>query len=111
LRLASAAGELLCEVKSVGAARGRVALFPDAPTLRGARHLALLSRLARRGVGTAVVFCAQRGDVEAVQADAGIDEPFARGLASARRAGVRVAALACEARPDGMELRQEVPVF
>src|SRR5713101_9624637 len=47
LLLRSPSGEdIACEVKSVGAARGGVALFPDAPTLRGLRHLALLARLA-----------------------------------------------------------------
>jgi sugar fermentation stimulation protein A len=111
LRLLGPGGELLCEVKSVGAARAGVALFPDAPTERGSRHLALLSRLARRGDATAIVFCAQRGDVEAIRADAAIDEPFARGLDRARRAGVRVAALACEATPRGMRLRGEIPVL
>jgi sugar fermentation stimulation protein A len=113
LRLAGPPGELLCEVKSVGAAREGIALFPDAPTERGVRHLALLSRLARRpdAPGTAVVFCAQRGDVTAVRADAAIDEPFARALERARRAGVRVAALACEATPRGMRLRGEIPVL
>src|SRR5438105_2050485 len=39
-------GEVLCEVKSVGAQRGGVALFPDAPTLRSGRHLAPLTRPA-----------------------------------------------------------------
>src|SRR5205085_7903661 len=43
------AGGWLCEVKSVGAAHAGVALFPDAPTLRGARHLALLAALSRKG--------------------------------------------------------------
>src|SRR5207302_1448718 len=32
-------GDVLCEVKSVGAALDRTALFPDAPTLRGTRHV------------------------------------------------------------------------
>src|SRR5207237_79875 len=54
--------EVLCEVKSVGAARAGIALFPDAPTARGLRHLALLSRLARSGRPAALVFCAQRRD-------------------------------------------------
>jgi sugar fermentation stimulation protein A len=98
-------------VKSVGAARGGVALFPDAPTSRGARHLALLARLSRKGVGSALVFCAQRGDVEAVRADDAIDAPFAHALRRARRAGVRVAALLCEATPRGMLLRGEIPVL
>jgi len=103
--------EALCEVKSVGAAREGVALFPDAPTTRGVRHLALLSRLARRGHPTALVFCAQRGDAVAVRADADIDPLFARALRSASRAGVRLAALCCEATPAGMRLLGEIPVL
>jgi sugar fermentation stimulation protein A len=103
--------EVLCEVKSVGAAREGIALFPDAPTTRGLRHLALLSRLARGGHPTALVFCAQRGDAIAVRADAEIDPLFARALRTASRAGVRLAALACEATPAGMRLIGEIPVL
>ena len=104
-------GDVLCEVKSVGAARDGVALFPDAPTLRGLRHLALLSRLARRGRRCAVVLCAQRGDVRAVQADAHIDPAFARALRQAAAAGVRLGAIRCSAHPLGMELDCEIPVI
>ncbi len=104
-------GEVLCEVKSVGAARDGVALFPDAPTLRGLRHLALLSRLARKGRRCALVLCAQRGDVRAVKADADIDPAFARALRRAARAGVRVGAIACAAHLRGMELQGEIPVL
>jgi sugar fermentation stimulation protein A len=100
-----------CEVKSVGAARDGVALFPDAPTLRGLRHLALLARLARRGLPAALVLCAQRGDARAIAADASIDPAFARALRLVRRRGVRVAGLACAAQPDGMELLGPVPIL
>ena len=103
--------EVPCEVKSVGAARDGIALFPDAPTLRGLRHLALLSRLACRGLPAALVLCAQRGDVRAIAADAAIDAAFARALRSARRAGVVIAGLACAAHPDGMELLGPIPVL
>ncbi|GAC1337455.1 MAG: DNA/RNA nuclease SfsA [Myxococcales bacterium] len=102
---------VLCEVKSVGAARDGIALFPDAPTLRGVRHLALLVRRARRGLRSAIVFCAQRGDVRAIAADAEIDAAFASALRRARRAGVEVAGLVCAAAPDGMRLVGEVPVL
>jgi len=102
--------DVLCEVKSVGAAREGVALFPDAPTIRGVRHLALLSRLSRRGHPTALVFCAQRGDATSVRADVDIDPLFARALRIASRAGVRLAALGCEATPAGMRLIGEIPV-
>jgi len=112
LLLRSPSGEdIACEVKSVGAARGGVALFPDAPTLRGLRHLALLARLARRGLPAALVLCAQRGDVRAIAADESIDPAFARALRAARRAGVAVAGLCCAAHPGGMELVGPVPVL
>src|SRR6267154_746382 len=106
-----ASRDVLCEVKSVGAARDGVALFPDAPTTRGLRHLAVLSRLARGGHPTALIFCAQRGDAIAVRADAEIDPLFARALRTASRAGVRLAAMACEATPVGMRLSGEIPVL
>lgn len=104
-------GDVLCEVKSVGAARDGVALFPDAPTLRGLRHLALLSRLSRRGRRCAVVLCAQREDVRAVAADAEIDPAFARALRRAAAAGVRIGAIRCAAHLGGMEPRGEIPVL
>src|SRR5438067_987981 len=103
--------DVVCEVKSVGAARDGVALFPDAPTTRGLRHLALLSRLARTGRPAALVFCAQRRDAVAVRADSAIDPLFARALREASRAGVRLAAMACDATPEGMLLLHEVPVL
>ena len=112
LLLRSPSGEdIACEVKSVGAARGGVALFPDAPTLRGLRHLALLARLAGRGLPAALVLCAQRGDVRAIAADESIDPAFARALRAARRAGVAVAGLCCAAHPGGMQLLGPVPVL
>ena len=104
-------GEVLCEVKSVGAAKDGLALFPDAPTLRGARHLRLLAARARRGQSSAVVFCAQRGDVTAIAADESIDPDFAKSLRAARRAGVRVCGLVCEATPPGMLPVREVEVL
>ena len=102
---------LLCEVKSVGAAQQGIALFPDAPTLRGARHLALLAALSRKGSRCAVVFCAQRGDVRAVAPDEAIDPDFAAALRRARRAGVLLLALRCAATLPGMELHGEIPLL
>jgi sugar fermentation stimulation protein A len=111
LLLSGPEGDVLCEVKSVGAARDGIALFPDAPTERGARHLRLLAERAKRGHKTAVVLCAQRGDVGAIAADEEIDPLFARELRRARRAGVIVAGLLCNALPSGMRLLREVPVL
>ena len=105
------ASSLLCEIKSVGAQRDGVALFPDAPTLRGVRHLKLLAALSRKGQRCAVVFCAQRGDVRAVAPDLDIDPEFAAALRRAARAGVQLAALRCAASFEGMKLHGEIPVL
>jgi sugar fermentation stimulation protein A len=107
----AASRSVLCEVKSVGAQKSGVALFPDAPTERGARHLALLSSLARQGRRCAVVFCAQRGDVSAVAPDEEIDPAFAAALRRAVRAGVTVAAIRCAASPSGMRVEGEIAVL
>jgi sugar fermentation stimulation protein A len=98
-----------------GAERSRIDLLLQgpraAPTLRGTRHLSVLASRARRGLAAAVVLCAQRGDVRAIAADASIDPAFARALARARRAGVRVVGLCARAGPRGMRLIGEVPVL
>jgi sugar fermentation stimulation protein A len=103
-------GGVLCEVKSVGAARDGVALFPDAPTERGLRHVRLLARLVRRQPG-AVVLCAQRADVRAIAPDEEIDPDFARALRAAAKKGVIVCGLRCAATLAGMKPLGEIPVL
>jgi sugar fermentation stimulation protein A len=80
------------ECKSVTLGRGARALFPDAVTARGARHLRELAALCRAGERCAVVFLAQRGDVESFEAARDIDPAFAEALGEARDAGVGVLA-------------------
>ena len=56
------------EVKNVTAAvSGRVALFPDAVTERGAKHLRELVRLKAAGLRAVQLYCVQRGDVGEVR--------------------------------------------
>ena len=102
--------DVLCEVKSVGAARNGVAMFPDAPTERGTRHVQLLTRLAKRQV-CAIVLCAQRGDVSAISPDESIDPDFARALRKARRSGVLISGLRCGATLAGMNVLNSIPVL
>ncbi len=85
----------LVEVKSVSLADGHAGLFPDAVTARGARHCDELAALARHRPA-AIVFVAQRGDVESVAPAETIDPEFARALRGAATAGVLV--LACALR-------------
>jgi sugar fermentation stimulation protein A len=100
----------LAEVKSVSLVRRRKALFPDAPTARGARHLRELTELRRAGRPTAVVFVVQRGDADSVAPHRETDPGFAAALDEAARAGVRLRAYTSLVSPAGCRLDRRIPV-
>jgi sugar fermentation stimulation protein A len=102
---------MVLEVKSVTLVEGRVGLFPDAVTTRGARHVRELTTLRRRGDwAAAVLFVLQRPDADRVMPDAGIDPDFARALAEARRAGVLLLGRRCVVDLETITLDRRVPV-
>jgi sugar fermentation stimulation protein A len=100
---------LLVEVKSATLVESGVALFPDAPTARGARHVRELAERARRGGRAAIVFVVQRDDAVALRPHAGNDPAFAAALDEAIRAGVRVLCYACRVTRQGVRLRERIP--
>lgn len=103
-RLETDAGSRMVEVKSVTlvAEDGRTALFPDAPTERGTRHVRELTERAREGEQATVLFVAMREDVDRVAPNASTDPAFAEALGRAAEAGVDVRAI--RARFDGEQL-------
>ena len=98
------------EVKSAGFVDNGVALFPDAPTERGRRHLEELAHLAEHGQRVAVVFVAQ-GVAQQVAMNTAIDPAFAATLQRVARAGVEVYAYACPLQRTGISLGEQIPVF
>src|SRR6266571_4308305 len=101
---------VLTEVKSVGLVVEGRALFPDAPTVRGTRHVRALARHARRGGSGLLVFVVQRRDAASVAPCRAIDPDFAQALTEARRSGVRLLAFNCHVSPAGCRLRERIPV-
>ncbi len=83
-------GETLVEVKSVTLASSGIGRFPDAVTARGSKHLRELTELALRKRPCAVVFAAQRGDVERIELAHEIDPLFAQEAERAGDAGVLI---------------------
>jgi sugar fermentation stimulation protein A len=100
---------LALEVKSVTLVEDRVALFPDAVTARGARHVRELREHARDGGYAAVLFVLQRPDAERIVAARSIDPVFADALAEAEAAGVRVLGRRCDVSLQQLTLREPVP--
>lgn len=96
---------------SVSLVEGRVGLFPDAVTARGARHVRELTAPRHGGDwATAVLFVLQRPDANRIMPDAAIDPDFADALAEARRAGVRLLGRRCTVDLHGITLGPAVPV-
>ncbi len=99
------------EVKNVTAAvEGRIGYFPDAVTTRGARHLREMSAMVAAGHRAVLVFCVQRGDVDAVRPADHIDPDYGQALRAALAAGVEVLALGARIDPRGIELVRRLAV-
>ena len=77
--------DVLLEVKSCTLAGERVAMFPDAVTERGARHVRELAEISDRGTRTAVLFVVQWPHAEIFMPDFHTDPEFTRTLLACRR--------------------------
>jgi len=100
----------LVETKSVNLVVGGTALFPDAPTARGVRHLEALAASLREGMEAAVVFVVQRADAVRLAPHAGADPAFAAALAAAGAAGVMLLAYTCRVTPREIRIDGAIPV-
>ena len=98
------------EVKGVTLEENGVCAFPDAPTLRGVKHLEELVRARRAGYEAAVCFVIQMEDVIRFQPNDRTHPAFGQALRAAAAAGVEVLALDCRVAPDRLELNRPVPV-
>ena len=103
-------GERMVEVKSVTLAHGGAGRFPDAVSARAARHCDELAALSKSGHPSAIVFVAQRGDVESVAPEDDVDPAFGIALRSAANAGVAALACALDITPHGATRARRVPV-
>ncbi len=110
LELRGAGAPCVIEIKSVGDVSGGVAAFPDAPTVRGSRHLHELIALRAAGVRTALVFVVQHAGGQVIEANRAIDPDFAQALSDALAAGVEVYGYACRIERAGITLGSEIPV-
>lgn len=103
--------ECYLEVKNVTAAvSGGVALFPDAVSARGTRHLRELMRVVESGARAALCFCVQRGDVGEVRPADEIDSEYGRVLREAIASGVEVLAYRARVSPREIRLESGLPV-
>jgi sugar fermentation stimulation protein A len=102
-------GRIYLEVKNCSLAENSMALFPDAVTTRGAKHLHELARLAEAGHGAAVLFCIQRSDAASCKPAAHIDPVYAETVAWAETRGVRFLAYRAEVQLHAITIIKKIP--
>jgi sugar fermentation stimulation protein len=98
------------EVKGVTLERGGVALFPDAPTQRGTKHLRELIIATKRGFHCAVIFLIQLSGVSCFRPNRETDAEFASAVQEAAWAGVKILAYDCKVTAGELFLKQQVGV-
>lgn len=95
----------LVEVKGCTQAQDGVGKFPDAPTVRGAKHLRELSGAISGGFRPMIAFVIMLRDVEVVEPNSAIDPQFAEEYSRATAAGVATAFVPCDCTADSVVLR------
>ncbi|MGN1010992.1 MAG: DNA/RNA nuclease SfsA [Clostridia bacterium] len=98
------------EVKGVTLEENGTAMFPDAPTERGARHLKELVQAREEGFGAYVMFVIQMKGVDRFTPNVPRDPAFARNLILAAEAGVTVMACDTLVTPEKITLDRSIPV-
>ena len=98
------------EVKATTLVEDRVALFPDAVTARGRKHLAELEAMVGQGDRALQLFFIQRRDCDVFRPAAHIDAAYAEALHRAHAAGVEILALRGEPTKQGIRIGRPIPV-
>ncbi len=97
------------EVKNVSLKEGHYALFPDAVTTRGQKHLRTLIEVKAKGMRAVMLYIIQREDVEVFAPAKDIDPQYAQLLKQAVNAGVEVIPMQAKVTPHKIELVKKLP--
>lgn len=98
------------EVKGVTLEVNGAAMFPDAPTERGAKHVNELIEARKNGYRAAIIFLIQLEAVNVFSPNRVMDEGFAEALGKAHGNGVEVFAYNCKVTEKEVVLKEKVHI-
>ena len=98
------------EVKGVTLFDGDTAMFPDAPTERGVKHIRHLISCAESGAEALMLFIVQLKGVSRLIPNDATHPQFGQALRDAARAGVKITAVDCIVTDDSMTADKEILV-
>ena len=97
------------EVKNVTLKEDDYALFPDAKTVRGLKHLNTLIRLKKEGYRTVMLYIIQRSDVQIFAPAKEIDPDYAKTLKQAHNNGVDIFPVQVKVSPEKIVINKILP--
>ncbi|MBE6794044.1 MAG: DNA/RNA nuclease SfsA [Ruminococcaceae bacterium] len=99
------------EVKGVTLEFDGYALFPDAPTERGVKHIKELVKAKEAGYEAYILFVIQMKEVHSFSPHKEMHPDFAEALLDAYNKGVKVLGMDCVVTPDSISIDKEVAVI
>lgn len=97
------------EVKNVSMKELEYALFPDAITIRGQKHLKTLIDVKKQGMRAVMLYIIQRSDVQLFAPAKEIDPAYADLLRQAHEAGVEIMPMQAKVTSTGITLNRKLP--
>ena len=98
------------EVKGVTLEKDNIAMFPDAPTERGLKHLKELISCKEQGYGAAVLFVVKMKGIRSFRPNDETHPAFGDALRQARKAGVKIMVMDCTVTPDTLNIDSPIPL-
>ena len=98
------------EVKGVTLENDGVAMFPDAPTERGVKHINELISCLDNGYEAYILFVIQMKEIKLFTPNYKTHPEFGKALCEAERAGVKIIAMDCNVTEETIEIDSKVKV-
>ena len=98
------------EVKNVTLARGQIAMFPDAVTERGTKHLRELINQVGQGNRSVMFHFVQRSDCSIFRPEDSVDPVYGSTLREAYREGVEILVYEATVSPQQIQIKRALPM-
>lgn len=98
------------EVKGVTLEKDGIAMFPDAPTERGSKHVYEMAKAVEDGYKGCIFFLIQMFGVNSFTPNIATDKAFADALAAAKEKGVKIIAYDSVVTESSIDIGQQIEV-
>jgi len=102
--------KVFLEVKGVTLENNGIASFPDAPTLRGIKHINELCYSLKEGYEAYILFVIQMKGIQLFKPNKDIHKDFADALSYAKKQGVNILCIDCLVTPNSIIADKYIPI-